>query len=209
MAISTGASTTDASTTNEASTTNASSTDTTTTNEATTTDRSTTDMSTTDGSEGSSTTSMDGLALFDALAKSLLQRNTAWKLSMVSLIVVDEEHFRFDGGRGHFDDFLVEGIGAPVENVDKSLLLGGRNNNGIGSTDAVLGTDEDVVEMNFWVGNIPWGKGLDRLLGSFVQEQISGNLRGDARSTCRSNLATSTSVTEVERSSSSTSSTSM
>jgi len=204
MAISTGASTTDASTTNEASTTNASSTDTTTTNEATTTDR-----STTDGSEGSSTTSLDGLALLDALAKSLLQRNTAWELSVVSLIVVDEEHFRFDGGRGHFDDFLVESIGASVENVDKSLLLGGRNNNGIGSTDAVLGTDEDVVEMNFWVGNIPWGKGLNRLLGGFVQVKISCHLRSDALSTCRSDLATSTSVTEVERSSSSTSSTSM
>merc|ERR1719154_269703 len=112
---------------------------------------STTDGSTTDGSEGSSTTSMDGLALLDALAKSLLQRNTAWELSIVSLIVVDEEHFRLSGVGGHFNDFLVESIWAFVQNVDKSLLLGRRNNNGIGTTDAVLGTDEDVVEMNFGV----------------------------------------------------------
>merc|ERR1719154_91034 len=165
---------------------------------------STTDRSTTDGSEGSSTTSMDGLALLDALAKSLLQRNTAWELSIVSLIVVDEEHFRLGGGGGHFNDFLVKSIGAFVENVDKSLLLGRRNNNGIRSTDAVLGTDEAVVEVNFGVGNIPWGKGLDRLLGGFVQVKISGNLGGDALSICRPNLATSTSVTERNRSTSST-----
>ena len=120
---------------------------------------------------------MDGLALLDALAKSLLQRNTAWELSIVSLIVVDEEHFRLGGGGRHFDDFLVEGIGTSVENVDKSLLLGGRNNNGIGSTDAVLSTDEDVVEMNFGVGNMTWGKDFDRLGGGRVQVEISGNLQ--------------------------------
>ena len=153
----------------EASATNA-----TTTNEAITTDR----------SKGSSTASMDSLALLGALAKSLLKGNTAWELSIIAFVVVDEEHFRFDGGGGNFDDFLVEGIGTSVENVDESLLLGGRNNNGVGTTDAVLGADEHVVEVNLGVRNVPWRKNLDCLLRGTVEVQVPGNLESKKKNDC-------------------------
>jgi len=145
-----------------------------------------------------STAAADGLALLDALAESLLEADTTGKLSIVSVVVVDEEEFGAGGGRWHLDDFLLGGRWATVEHVYEGLLLGRRHDDSVAAAHRVGGAHEDVVEVDLGVGDGPSAEGLDGLLRGAVQVQVACHLSSDAATVGPSNLSVSAAVTEVD-----------
>jgi len=149
---------------------------------------------------GESTASVDGLALLDALAESLLEADTTGELSIVSLVVVDEEEFRASGGGGHLDDFLLGGVRTTVEHVHEGLLLGRRHDDGAAATDGVLGAHEDVVEVDLRVGDVAGRDGLDVLDWGAVQVQVPCHLRSDTLSIVGAHLTISAAISKINSS---------
>lgn len=120
---------------------------------------------------------MDGLALLDALAESFLKTDATRQLSIVSLVVVDEEEFWAGGGRWYLNYLLLGSAGASVEDVHKGLLFWRRYNNRTRSPYCVLGSYKNVVEVDLRIRYIASRDSLYVLGRCPVEVHVPGNLR--------------------------------
>jgi len=142
--------------------------------------------------------SLDVLTLLDTLAQGFTKRHSARELGSVTVFVVDEEDLGLGGGSGNFDNISLLRIRTLVQHVHESLLLGWWHHHRSDSTVTVVGAHENVVQVDFRIGEVCGWQGLKLDGWSSVQEEIPRYLWGDTASVMSSDLSTTASIPEPE-----------